>query len=401
MSVSTDTVQHWLQQAGRYPLLNKGQEVQLSRAIHAWMDHEDPPPQVARRGKRAKEKLFTCNLRLVIAVAKKYQGRIKFRAGVSFEDLLQEGCLGLNRACEKFDHERGFAFSTFSYWWIRQAIGRYIEINSTTIKVSTQAVQVARRWRYRPAGMTIEEFAEQEGKSVATCQKFLDGAKGAETISLDVCRMGNGEEEGNSLLDLVASNDSDLEESDWVDAVKGLHQVPEIADSLATLELAQESTKTEMGELMGCSPSHVSKNLRNIKAQVREHCPEHIRERICGKEQKVSVKLEMQKPVFQPHVARELVLVGCKSNSELMPEAISAPSTNGHHQVDTEALERLVDEVQAEPVAEPKAKRRVRRSRDEMAAVKAQGLISVSIDGTAYEGTASDVAQLINALKAA
>lgn len=382
--------------------MNKGQEVQLSRAIHAWMDCENPSPQVIRRGKRAKEKLFTCNLRLVISVAKKYQGRIRFRAGLSFEDILQEGCLGLNRACEKFDHERGFAFSTFSYWWIRQAIGRYIEMTSTTIKVSTQAVQVARRWRYRPAGMTIEEFAEQEGKSVATCEKFIDGAKGAETVSLDVCLMGKGDEEGSALLDLVGSNDSDLEESDWTDAIQDLNQIDEIKDAMALLELSLQTKPKEIAELIGCTPSFVTRKLKDVKAQVREHCPEHIRERVVGKEPKVSDKLEVQQPVLQPHVARELVLAGCNSNSEFMPEAISAPSSNGHHQVDTEALERLVDEVQAEPVTEAsKPRKRVRRTREEMAAAKAQGVISVSIDGTAYEGSAADVALLINALKAA
>ena len=399
MSVSTDTVQHWMEGAARYPLLNKGQEVQLSRDIHAWMDCENPSPQVARRGKRAKDKLFKCNLRLVVTVAKKHQRKIKFRAGLSFEDLLQEGCLGLNRACEKFDHERGFAFSTFAYWWIRQAMGRYIEMNSTTIKASTQAIQIARRWRYRPEGMTMTEFAEQEGRTVDQCQAYIDGARGAETVSLDA--QCSKEEEGSSLLDFVASNDSDLEESDWTEAVGDLNQIDEIKDAMALVDLSLQVKPKEMAEFLDCTVAEASKKSRDAKSMIREHTPEHIRERICGKQTKVSVKLEVQKPVLQPHVARELVLVGCNSNSELMPEAISAASTNGHHQVDTEVLERLVDEVQAEPVVEPKAKRRARRTREEMAAAKAQGTINVSVDGCSYEGTASDVAQLINALRAA
>ena len=145
MSVSTDTVTFWLANASRYPLLNKGQEGQLSRDIHAWLDAENPTKQVARRGKRAKDKLFNCNLRLVVSVAKKYQGRINSNPGIDFVDVLQEGCMGLARACEKFDHERGFAFSTYSYWWIRQSIGRYVEINQSVIKVSNSGSQIAMR----------------------------------------------------------------------------------------------------------------------------------------------------------------------------------------------------------------------------------------------------------------
>ena len=396
MSVSTDTVQHWMEQAGRFPLLNKGQEVQLSRDIHAWMDHEDPSPQVARRGKRAKDKLFQCNLRLVVAVAKKYQGRIKFRAGLSFEDLLQEGCIGLNRACEKFDHERGFAFSTFSFWWIRQAISRYIELNSTTIKVTTQAHQVARRWRYRPKGMTLEEFAEQEGKSVANCQKFIEGALTAETMSLDQHCVGKDDGVASSLIDLVGANDSDLEESDWTEAVEDLNQIDEIKDAMALLDLSIQVKPKEIAELIGCTPSLVTKKLRDVKAQVREHCPEHIRARICGKEQKVSVKIEPVIPLPQIQPAKELTLVSCCSHSSVsMPDAITQPSANGHHQVDTEALERLVDEVQAEPTAKPARKR---RSREEVAAEKASAAVALTIDGMAMEGSPSDIAAVIKAL---
>ena len=357
--------------------------------------YKNPSPQVARRGKRAKEKLFTCNLRLVISVAKKYQGRIIFRAGLSFEDLLQEGCLELNRACKKFDHERGFAFWTFSYWWIRQALGRYIEINSTTIKVSTQAVQIARRWRYRPEGMTLEEFAEQEGRSAEACQRFIDGAQGAETISLDVCRMGKGDEEGTALLDLVGSHDSDLEESDWTEAVEGLQEIDEIKDAMALVDLSMQTKPKEMAEFLECSTNSLSKKVRDAKSVIREHAPSHIRERICGIERKVSVKLEVQKPVLQPHVERELVLAGCNSNSEFMPEAISAPSTNGHHEA---PLEQEAAAVIAEVQAEAPKRTRKRRSREEVAAEKATAAVALKINGMEWEGAPADIAAVMKAL---
>ena len=391
MSVSTDTVQHWLQQAGRHPLLNKGQEVQLSRDIHAWLDCEHPSPQVARRGKRAKDKLFKCNLRLVATIAKKYQSRIRSRAGLSFEDLLQEGCLGLNRACEKFDHERGFAFSTFSYWWIRQSMGRYIEMNQSTIKISTQASQIAMRWRYRPEGMTIEEFSEKEGRPVKNCQEYIDNARQAESISLDAHLTGIGDEEASSLLDFVASNDAELEESDWIEAVQGLNEIDEIRDAVALVDLSMTTKPAEMAEFLECSTPAASKKVRDAKSVIREHAPSHIRERICGIERKVSVKLEVQKPVLQPHVARELVLAGCKSNSESMPEV----STNGHHQsLEAEAM-AVIETVKAEPEAKPTRKR---RSREEVAAEKATAAVALKINGMEWEGAPADIAAVMKAL---
>lgn len=398
MSVSTDPVQHWLKGASRYPLLNKGQEVQLSRDIHAWLDCEDPSPQVARRGKRAKDKLFKCNLRLVATVAKKYQCRIRSRAGLSFEDLLQEGCLGLNRACEKFDHERGFAFSTFSYWWIRQSMGRYIEMNQGTIKISTQASQIAMRWRYRPKGMTIEEFAEQEGRQVKNCQEYIDNATRAESFSLDAHLTVKGDDEASSLLDFVASNDAELEESDWTDAIEGLNQIDEIRDAVALVDLSMQTKPAEMAEFLECSMPAARKKLNDAKSVIREHTPSHIRERICKVERKALDKIELPIPLPEPSPARELALVSCCSLShQSMPEV----STNGHHQVDTEALERLVDEVQSEPAAKPQAKRRVRRSREEIQSERASEAVSLTINGSSYEGSPAAIAAVVAALNAA
>lgn len=404
MSVSTDPVQHWLAGASRYPLLNKGQEVQLSRDIHAWLDCENPSPQVARRGKRAKDKLFNCNLRLVASVGKKYQGRIVHRPGLSFEDLLQQGCIGLNRACEKFDHERGFAFSTFSYWWIRQAIGRYVEINQSTIKISTGGSQLAQRWRYRPKGMTIEEFAEQEGRSVKNCKEYIDYVERATVYSLDAQLKGKVDDEASTLLDFVSTNDVDLEESDWVEAVQGLNQIDEIKDAMALLELAQGSKPKEMAELLDCNYNVIKNKLKDAKAVIREHTPSHIRERIVGKEQKVSYKISQPIQLPEPLPAKELALVSCCSDSSLsMPDAITQPSANGHSQsLEAEAME-VIAAVQSggEPEPQAKAKRTRNRTKPEVTPVKPQGLINVSVEGCNYEGTAADVAQLINALRAA
>ena len=173
-----------------------------------------------------------------------------------------------------------------------------------------------------------------------------------------------------------------------------LHGVDEIKDSLAILELSQQAKAGEMAPLLDCSTHMVKKVLKDHAAHIREHMPADLRARLQGKEHNTCVRIE--KPIPAP--VRELALVSCCSVShQSMPEV----STNGHHKsLEAEAL-AVIETVKAEPEAAAQPKRRARRTREEMAAVKAQGVISVSIDGTAYEGSAADVALLINALKAA
>jgi hypothetical protein len=248
--------------------------------------------------------------------------------------------------------------------------------------------------------MTIEEFAEKEGRPVKNCLEYIENVRRAQVYSLDA-KLKCDESE-SSLLEMQADHDPELEESDWVEAVQGLSQIEEIRDEVATLELAQQMSVSDVAELLGCASGSVACRLRNMKAKVREHMPSHIRERIVGKEQKVLDKIELPISLPEPSPARELALVSCSSHPSFsMPDAIAQPSANGHNQsLESEAME-VIASVQSEAPAEAVKPTRKRRSREEMAAAKTHGLISVSIDGTAYEGTASDVAQLINALRAA
>lgn len=126
-----DSVRQYLIEIGRYPLLTAQQEIELSRTIQAWLTHPAScPKHIERQGRRAKERMIQCNLRLVVMVAKKYSGR-----GVEMLDLLQEGAIGLDRAAEKFDYSKGYKFSTYAYWWIRQAITRAIQTDGRTIRL--------------------------------------------------------------------------------------------------------------------------------------------------------------------------------------------------------------------------------------------------------------------------
>jgi RNA polymerase primary sigma factor len=118
-----DTLQIFLRQLGRYPLLTGAQEVELAKRIE-------------RGDRRAREQMVEANLRLVVSIAKKYRNR-----GLPLLDLIQEGTIGLMRAAEKFDHRKGFKFSTYATWWIRQAVTRSLADKGRTIRIPVHVVE--------------------------------------------------------------------------------------------------------------------------------------------------------------------------------------------------------------------------------------------------------------------
>ena len=128
----------YLASIGREPLLTPAEEIELGNQVQAMMQlleekNEDPTPherKIIKIGRRSKERMMKANLRLVVSVAKKYQGK-----GLELLDLIQEGSLGLERAVEKFDPTRGYKFSTYAFWWIRQSMTRAIACQSRTIRL--------------------------------------------------------------------------------------------------------------------------------------------------------------------------------------------------------------------------------------------------------------------------
>ena len=149
---TADPVKDYLKQIGKVALLNAAEEVELAMRIEAGLFAEDKLAEqrrasskelerelrwVARDGQRAKSHLLGANLRLVVSLAKRYTGR-----GMQFLDLIQEGNLGLIRAVEKFDYTKGFKFSTYATWWIRQAITRAMADQARTIRIPVHMVEV-------------------------------------------------------------------------------------------------------------------------------------------------------------------------------------------------------------------------------------------------------------------
>ena len=396
------TIDHWMSGAARIPLLSAAQEITLGRQIQAWLNAENPDARTIKRGERAKERFIKSNLRLVSALLKKYHKRIAHNPAINAEDLLQEGTLGLNRAVEKFDPESGYKFSTYAYWWIRQAMTRCCDMNNGTIRKPQHAHTVGMKWSYRPEGQTLEEFADAQNIDATKCRGILALNTRATCASLDA--KVTVDNESSILIDCIAASSEDIEDLDIVDAFNELSDIDEggVRDAMATLELAENYTKTEMSELTGIPLKKLSRHLNDLKSKVREHCPEDIRQRICGIEQPAAAIIKPSIPLPVPLPARELVLAhSCSPLSDSPMTLSTQPTANGHAAVNTEALERLVDEVQAEPVTEAsKPRKRVRRTREEIAADRDSEPVSLTIDGTSYEGSPQAIASVLKAMAA-
>ena len=192
-----DPVRLYLREIGRIKLLSTSEEIELARKII----------QGGTPGAIAKRKLVQANLRLVVSIAKKYVGR-----GMLFLDLIQEGNLGLIRAAEKFDHERGFKFSTYATWWIRQAITRAIADQARTIRIPVHMVEtinklkkVTRRLAQELSRKpTEEELASEMGVSISKLREIVKIAQ--EPLSLET---PIGKEEDSRLGDFIEDKEAD------------------------------------------------------------------------------------------------------------------------------------------------------------------------------------------------
>jgi RNA polymerase primary sigma factor len=198
---AVDSVQLFLNEIGRYPLLNAAEEVALAK-------------RVERGDAAAKERMINCNLRLVVSIAKRYRGH-----DVPFLDLIQDGVIGLNRAVEKFDHRKGFKFSTYATWWIRQAVQRSVAGQSRTIRVPThvherrQTLQRHARKLEAQLGRqpTHEELAKASGIALTHVREALSVAEARVSLNAPVGDDGAGEL-GDLFADTGADNPADVAE---------------------------------------------------------------------------------------------------------------------------------------------------------------------------------------------
>ncbi|WP_267593851.1 RNA polymerase sigma factor [Carbonactinospora thermoautotrophica] len=213
---TADPVKDYLKQIGKVPLLNAEQEVELAKRIEAGLFAEEKlnsgeklSPKyrreleiIAEDGRRAKNHLLEANLRLVVSLAKRYTGR-----GMLFLDLIQEGNLGLIRAVEKFDYTKGYKFSTYATWWIRQAITRAMADQARTIRIPVHMVEVinklARVQRQMLQDLGREPTPEELAKELdMTPEKVIEVQKyGREPISLHTPLGEDGDSEFGDLIE--------------------------------------------------------------------------------------------------------------------------------------------------------------------------------------------------------
>ncbi len=240
--VSTDLVRQYLNDAGRHALLDKEQESDLAKrqqagiAAHAMLDAGRCPVRTATRlrklvvdGERAKERMVQANLRLVVPQARKFAGR-----DLDFIELIQEGNLGLLRAVEKFDHTKGYKFSTYAVWWIRQALQRGVASKARTIRVPAHVWELNSKMRAAEGRLRqrsgLDPSDEQVAQELGTTADKVREVRSVmrELVSLD---RPVGEDGSGSMGDLIADREQDpARDAQESDALRRIH------DAMAGLE---------------------------------------------------------------------------------------------------------------------------------------------------------------------
>ena len=276
---TADPVKDYLKQIGKVPLLNAEQEVELAKRIEAGLFAEEKLNAgismkevmrkdlewIAEDGRRAKNHLLEANLRLVVSLAKRYTGR-----GMLFLDLIQEGNLGLIRAVEKFDYTKGYKFSTYATWWIRQAITRAMADQARTIRIPVHMVEVinklARVQRQMLQDLGREPTPEELAKELdMTPEKVVEVQKyGREPISLHTPL---GEEGDSEFGDLIEDSEA-IVPSDAVSFTLLQEQLESVLDTLSDREAGvvrmrfgltdgQPKTLDEIGKVYGVTRERI------------------------------------------------------------------------------------------------------------------------------------------------
>jgi RNA polymerase primary sigma factor len=193
-----DSVRMWLREIGKTPLLTTEEEIQLARRIE-----DKSNPELAEEAKMI---LTEANLRLVVSIAKKYSGR-----GMSFPDLIQEGKIGLSRAVEKFDDRKGYKFSTYATWWIRQAITRAIADQGRTIRIPVHMVETINRL-IKTSGHLLQELGREPTLEEIAREMDLTPERVSEIIRIAPEPLSLetpiGEEEDSHLSDFVPDDEA-------------------------------------------------------------------------------------------------------------------------------------------------------------------------------------------------
>jgi RNA polymerase primary sigma factor len=296
-----DPVADYLKQIGRHPLLTATEEIEYSRQIQAMLavqaDHPDPATHthqqrvIVRRGLRAKERMIVRNLRLVVTVAKKY---LKRCTSLEMLDLVQDGNMGLARATELFDPSRGYKFSTYAYWWIRQSISRGVQDRDRMIRLPIhrhEKVVKARAFMNHQLAMTgrmptIAECAAAIGAQPEDLQASLVMAQ--DVCSLDAKAAGDS---GNSpIMDLIPDQASLQREDQYLiereilqDAINMLSEdEQDLVRRYNALDGREKVTLSQLAKERGVSREAIrqkhTKAMNKVRQQIGRLASERLRD---------------------------------------------------------------------------------------------------------------------------
>ena len=258
---TTDALQLFLNEAGRYKLLTADEEVELAK-------------RVERGDKEAKDLMINSNLRLVVSIAKRYQGH-----GLSLLDLIQEGIIGLIRAVEKFDHRKGFKFSTYATWWIRQAVQRGVANKSRTIRIPVHIVEreqkIARAERELVLTLgrqpTDQELAKAAKLTPRQVREVMAAARAVTSLDRPI-----GEDDSASYGDLFAAEQAHTEEEVEISLReetlrKALSELPERERTVLKLRYGLEGDREPLSlEAIGKELGITRERVRQIEANALE-----------------------------------------------------------------------------------------------------------------------------------
>ncbi len=263
----TDPVRQYLRDIGRVPLLNAAQEIELAK-------------RAEKDDKAARDQLTSSNLRLVVSIAKKYVGR-----GMSLLDLIEEGNIGLMRAVDKYDWRRGYKFSTYATWWIRQAITRAIADQARTIRIPVHMVETINRFNRTQRRMmqelgrepTPEEVAKELGIDAAKAREIIKVSQEPTSLETPV-----GDEEDSHLGDFIKDQGLQPDEQATRELLKA--HLDEVLDTLSPrekrvlqlrfgLDDGKQRTLEEVGKEFGVTRERIrqieAKAIRKLKHPTR------------------------------------------------------------------------------------------------------------------------------------
>ena len=265
--ISDDSVRLYLREIGKIPLLSPEEELELAQKVKAG-------------DKRAKDKMAEANMRLVVSIAKRYSGR-----GLDFLDLIQEGNTGLLRAVEKFDPDKGFKFSTYATWWIRQAITRAIADQARTIRIPVHMVETINKLLRTQRRLTQELNREPSNEEIAAAMEMeVDKVEYVMKIKQDITSLDaniRDDDDDSVLADFIEDEDATSpEESATTQLLKEqvknmLGVLTEREQKILKLRFGLEDGKSHTLEEVGQEFSVTRERIRQIEAKALSKLRKH------------------------------------------------------------------------------------------------------------------------------